>query len=75
MATEIVRKVLVLGFKTTNGKTESVTINQPAEGIGAEIVVTAMEEMIAAGCYGKDGLIAEKASAKFVTLQNQSISL
>lgn len=75
MAYEVVSKVLVLSFTDTNGKSVSITINNPDLSVDGETVSAAMDQMIAATCYGKEAIISNKVSAKFVTLQNQSVTL
>lgn len=75
MAYEVVKKVLVLTFADTNGKSVSVTINNPDTSVDGEMVSAKMDAMIVSAAYGKEALIANKVSAKFVTLQNQAVAL
>ena len=72
---EITKKTLVLGFTNTLGKTVSLTINDPAEGLEGEAVSSVMDEIIAATALGAESLVANKVDAKYVIQQVDEIEL
>lgn len=72
---EITKKVLVLGFETATGKTINLTINKPKEGMEGTEVFKAMESIVAAKALGEDALINSSISAKYVTQEEDALSL
>lgn len=68
-------KVLVLGFQDDKGNNVSITINKPVIGLTGSEVSSAMDGMIASQSYGKEGFIKTKVSAKYVTQNEQGVTL
>lgn len=72
---DITRRVLVLNFTNTIGKTVSLTVTSPIEGASSEIVSSVMDEIIATGAYGDENIVANKVDAKYVIQQEEPIEL
>lgn len=72
---EITKKTLVLGFTNGLGKSISLTINDPAEGLEGDTVASVMDEIIAAGALGTDSVVASKVDAKYVIQQVDKLEL
>lgn len=72
---EMTKKILVLGFTNGTGKSVSLTINDPAEGLVGEVVSSVMDEIIASGAFGEESIVANKVEAKYVIQQVDQIEL
>lgn len=69
------RKVLKLQFKTEEGKTKVITINNPKEGLAKDVVKAAMQKIVDADVFYNEGekVYAKVASAKYYTTQSDDI--
>lgn len=72
---EIIKKSLVLNFGTTGSKELKLAINKPAEGLTGTQIATVMDRIIAAQAYGKEALVDQKLSAKYVVQQVDEVAL
>jgi len=72
---EITKKNLVLGFSTTAGKSVNLTIKEPAESLTSAMISEAMDEIIASGALGEEGVVTTKEDAKYVIQEVDTITL
>ncbi|WP_054743175.1 DUF2922 domain-containing protein [Cellulosilyticum ruminicola] len=70
---EIKKKNLVLTFNTAAGGEEKLTINTPSESLTAEAISAAMDAIIASKALGEAQLVTDKAEAKYVIQQVESV--
>lgn len=61
-------KILQMEFKSAEGKSRTLRLNNPRENLDRETVETAMEQIIEADAFEKDtyGLYAAKHAARYV---------
>lgn len=69
------KKTLVLAFTTSAGENLKLTINAPKEGMEAEEISAAMDEIIASNVFGEVDQAAHKISAKYVIQQEDEVDL
>lgn len=72
---ELVKKTLVLGFATSEGKALNLTINAPKEGLDGATIGSAMGQIIASSAFGEEGTVSNKVSAKYVIQEVDEIEL
>ena len=72
---QVIKKSLVLGFKTSKGDTVKLTIKKPKENLDGVTINTVMERMIQSDSLGEDGKIQTKESATYVTEQFDEVKL
>lgn len=75
---EVTKKVLVLGFKCTDGTKRTITINKPAEELSGATIKAQMDAMITQGVIANaetGSPISAKESAKYVTQAEDQITL
>lgn len=71
----VIKKTLVLGFVTSEGKSVNLTINAPKEGLSGVEVASAMEQIISSNALGEEGTVTQKSGAKYVIQEVDEITL
>lgn len=72
---QVIKKSLVLTFKSSKGKDVKVTINRPKADMNGKTISDAMDNMIAADALGEEGKVVGKETATYVTQQSDTIEL
>ena len=72
---EITKKNLVLGFSTAAGKAVNLTIKEPADELSSSLISSTMDEIIATGAFGEEGVVTTKEEAKYVIQEVEKITL
>lgn len=72
---EVTKKTLVMTFTTPAGGEVKLTINKPKEGLTGSNVSSAMDAIIATKALGESQLVTDKADAKFVIQETESLDL
>ena len=72
---QILRKNLVLKFKTTDDAELELTILKPAEGIEGADIKTAMTTIIETGAYGSTSQAAAIVGAQYDIRQVETVNL
>lgn len=69
------KKVLKLNFKNAKGKTKTITIADPVEGLSKEVAEGAMNQIASSKAFTKDevALYETVDSAKYYTTQSDQI--
>lgn len=69
------KKVLKLKFKTAEGKTSMITVRYPKEDLSADVVKSAMQKIVDADAFEKDGVkvYAKVVGAEYYTTQADDI--
>ena len=69
------KKVLKLKFKTAEGKTSMITVRYPKQDLSSETVKSAMQKIVVAAAFEKDGvaIYAKVVGAEYYTTQTDDI--
>lgn len=69
------KKVLKLKFKTAEGKTSMITVRYPKEDLSSETVKSAMQKIVDADAFEKDGVkvYAKVVGANYYSTQSDDI--
>ncbi|KAA8792355.1 DUF2922 domain-containing protein [Lactobacillus crispatus] len=69
------KKVLKLKFKTAENKTSMITVRYPKENLAADVVKAAMQKIVDAAAFEKDGvaIYAKVVGAEYYTTQTDDI--